>query len=90
MVTYPEGARGLQFGLSLYLHPFSVYASSEYSGESASKCSFVTGESVNLSKQDAPCSDVARTRKVTHIIGRLLDHGVILFNCAPFRNGNFS
>ena len=27
---------------------------------------------------------------VTHIKGRLLEQAVILFNCAPFRNGNFS
>ena len=26
----------------------------------------------------------------THIKGRLLDQAVILFNCVPFRNGNFS
>ena len=30
-----NGARSLQFGLSLHLHPFFVYASSEDSGESA-------------------------------------------------------
>ena len=28
--------------------------------------------------------------KVTHIKGRLLDQAVILFNCVPFQNGNFS
>ena len=28
--------------------------------------------------------------KVTHIKGRLLDQAVILFNCIPFQNGNFS
>ena len=27
---------------------------------------------------------------VTHIKGRLLDKAVILFNCVPFQNGNFS
>ena len=30
-----SGARGLNFGLSLHLHPYFVYASSEGSGESA-------------------------------------------------------
>ena len=33
---------------------------------------------------------VARTLKVMHIKGRLLDKAVILFNCVPFRNRNFS
>ena len=28
--------------------------------------------------------------KVAHIKGRLLDQAVILFNCVPFWNGNFS
>ena len=28
--------------------------------------------------------------KVTHIKGRLLDQEVILFNCVPIQNGNFS
>ena len=28
--------------------------------------------------------------KVTHIKGRLLDQTVILFNCVPFQDGNFS
>ena len=28
--------------------------------------------------------------KVTHVKGRLLDQAVMLFNCVPFRNGNFS
>ena len=28
--------------------------------------------------------------KVTHIKERLLDQTVILFNCVPFQNGNFS
>ena len=28
--------------------------------------------------------------KVTHIKGRLLDQAVVLFNCAPYHNGNFS
>ena len=28
--------------------------------------------------------------KVTHIKGTLLDQAVILFNCGPFQNGNFS
>ena len=28
--------------------------------------------------------------KVTHIKGKLLDQAVILFNCVPFQNGNFS
>ena len=32
----------------------------------------------------------ARTLKVMHIKGRLLDQAVILFNCVPFHNGNFS
>ena len=30
------------------------------------------------------------TEEVTHIKGRLLDQVVILFNCVPFHNGNFS
>ena len=34
------------------------------------------------------CSQNAE--KVTHIKGRLLDQAVILFNCIPFPNGNFS
>ena len=34
------------------------------------------------------CSQNAE--KVTHIKGRLLDQAVILFNCDPFRNWNFS
>ena len=29
-------------------------------------------------------------KKVTQIRGRLLDQAVILFNCVPFQNGNFS
>ena len=29
-------------------------------------------------------------QKVTHIKGRLLDQAMILFNCVPFQNGNFS
>ena len=29
----PNGARVLNFGLSIYLHPYLVYASSEDSGE---------------------------------------------------------
>ena len=28
--------------------------------------------------------------KVAHIKGRQLDQAVILFNCIPFQNGNFS
>ena len=32
---------------------------------------------------------VARTLKVTHIKGRLLDQAMILFNCVPFQNGNW-
>ena len=28
--------------------------------------------------------------KFTHIKGRLLDQAMILFNCVPFQNGNFS
>ena len=28
--------------------------------------------------------------KVTHIKGRLPDQALILFNCVPFQNGNFS
>ena len=28
-------------------------------------------------------------QKITHINGRLLDQAVVLFNCVPFRNGNF-
>ena len=28
--------------------------------------------------------------KVTHIKGRLLNQAMILFNCVPFQNGNFS
>ena len=28
--------------------------------------------------------------KVTHIKERLLDQALILFNCVPFQNGNFS
>ena len=28
--------------------------------------------------------------KITHIKGRLLDQTVVLFNCVPFQNGNFS
>ena len=31
-----------------------------------------------------------KAKKVTHIKGRLLDQAVILFNCVPFPNGNFS
>ena len=34
------------------------------------------------------CSQTAK--KVSHIKGRLLDQAVILFNCIPFQNGNFS
>ena len=34
---------------------------------------------------------IARTlENVTHIKGRLLLQAVILFNCVPFHNGNFS
>ena len=33
---------------------------------------------------------VARTPKVAHIKGRLLDQAVIVFNCVPFKNWNFS
>ena len=37
------------------------------------------------------CHVVARTlEKVTHVKGRLLDQAMILFNCVPFQNGNFS
>ena len=32
-----SGARGLNFGLSLHLHPYFVYASSKGSGKSAHK-----------------------------------------------------
>ena len=33
-----SGARGLNFGLSLYLYPIFVYVSTEVSGESAYMC----------------------------------------------------
>ena len=36
------------------------------------------------------CNGVARTPKATHIKGKLLDQAVILSNCAPFQNENFS
>ena len=29
-------------------------------------------------------------KKVAHIKGRLLGQVVVLFNCSPFQNGNFS
>ena len=36
-------------------------------------------------------NDVARTpKKATHIKGRQLYQAVIVFNCLPFHNGNFS
>ena len=31
-----------------------------------------------------------KAEKVTHIKGRLVEQVVILFNCVPFQNGNFS
>ena len=31
-----------------------------------------------------------KAEKVMHIKGRLLDQALVLFNCVPFYNGNFS
>ena len=40
---------------------------------------------------DQPLNGVARTLKMlTYTKGRLLDQAMILFNCIPFQNGNFS
>ena len=40
-VDVSSGARGLNFGLSLYQHPYFVYASSESSGESVNEPSLL-------------------------------------------------
>ena len=35
-------------------------------------------------------SDQQNAEKCTHVKGKLLDQVMILFNCVPFQNGNFS
>ena len=51
-------------------------------------------ESIQSSTTPEPESQILaaifNAEKVTHIKGRLLDQAMILFNCVPFQNGNFS
>ena len=44
----------------------------------------------NFGKTDLKEGCSQNAEKATHIKGRLLDQAVVLFNCAPFLNGNFS